>query len=221
MPGTADRGDPLASLTAFERFAFRLTHRMNRGRWKALWSRCQRAIGARWIGLASSRLLRVHGLEHLDALPADRPLLLVANHRSFFDFYVIASVLLRRLRRPVRLYFPVRGRYFYQSPVGLLINFLIGWWSMFPPLFSSERRRRFDAHALGVLIELLRDPATVVGLHPEGRRNLGPDPYQFLPPQPGVGRLIHQARPAVVPVFVAGLGNDLVRQLAANWLGGE
>jgi 1-acyl-sn-glycerol-3-phosphate acyltransferase len=61
----------------------------------------------------------------------------------------------------------------------------------------------------------------VVGFHPEGTRNRAEDPYTYLRPQPGVGKLIKDARPQVVPVFIAGLGNDLARQILGNWRGGE
>ena len=40
-------------------------------------------------------------------------------------------------------------------------------------------------------------------------------------PQPGVGRLIKAANPQVVPIFIAGLGNKLAKQVLRNWLGGE
>ena len=58
-----------------------------------------------------------------------------------------------------------------------------------------------------------------VGLHPEGKRNLTGDPYALLPAQPGVGRIIHQARVKVLPVFVNGLSNDLPKHLAGNATG--
>jgi 1-acyl-sn-glycerol-3-phosphate acyltransferase len=32
-----------------------------------------------------------------------------------------------------------------------------------------------------------------------------------------VGKLIIEAKPQVIPVFIAGLGNDLPRQIARNW----
>jgi 1-acyl-sn-glycerol-3-phosphate acyltransferase len=57
----------------------------------------------------------------------------------------------------------------------------------------------------------------VVGVHPEGARKKDDDPYTFLPAQPGIGRVIHHARVPVIPVFVNGLGNDIVRQVAGNW----
>jgi len=47
------------------------------------------------------------------------------------------------------------------------------------------------------------------------------DPYGLLPAQPGVGTVIYSARPQVVPVFIAGLGNDLPKQILGNWRGGD
>jgi 1-acyl-sn-glycerol-3-phosphate acyltransferase len=58
-------------------------------------------------------------------------------------------------------------------------------------------------------------------MHPEGKRNLSQDPYDLLPAQPGVGKIIMSARPQVIPVFIAGLGNDLPKQVLGNWTGGE
>ena len=42
-----------------------------------------------------------------------------------------------------------------------------------------------------------------------------------MPAQPGVGAVIIKAKPQVVPVFIAGLGNDLPKQVFGNWTGGE
>ena len=54
-------------------------------------------------------------------------------------------------------------------------------------------------------------------IYPEGTRNKSDDPYSFLRAQPGVGKLIMDARPQVIPVFIAGLCNDLPKQIARNW----
>jgi 1-acyl-sn-glycerol-3-phosphate acyltransferase len=216
-----------AALSGFERFAFRLTRRMNRGGWKRFWTRCQSLLGAGWIHLSTYNLIRVSGLEHVEAADRARPLLLVANHRSFFDMYVVSTVLFRRTGWRKQLYFPVRGRFFYDSPAGLLVNFLMGWWSMYPPFFAGgenplTEKREFDKFSLRLLAHLCREGAgNVIGFHPEGTRNKSSDPYSYLRPQPGVGRLIREARPQVVPVFIAGLGNDLPRQILGNWRGGE
>jgi hypothetical protein len=36
-----------------------------------------------------------------------------------------------------------------------------------------------------------------------------------------VGKLIKDASPQVIPVFIAGLGNNLPRQVLGNWTGGQ
>jgi 1-acyl-sn-glycerol-3-phosphate acyltransferase len=219
--------EELAVLSPFERFAFRLTWRMNRGRWKRFWTFCQRTLGAGWIHLSTYNLIRVSGLEHVEAAARSRPLLLVANHRSFFDMYVVSTVLFRNTRWRKQLFFPVRGRFFYDTVGGLLVNLVMGWWSMFPPFFAGgdnpkTEQREFDKFSMRLLASLAREGAgNVIGFHPEGTRNKNADPYTYLRPQPGVGRLIKDARPQVVPVFIAGLGNDLPKQVLGNWRGGE
>jgi len=100
---------------------------------------------------------------------------------------------------------------------------VMGWWSMYPPFFATGDRpvpekRTFDKYSFRVLTELARvGPGNIIGIHPEGTRNKSDDPYSFLPAQPGVGKLILAARPQVIPVFIAGLCNDLPRQIARNW----
>lgn len=219
--------EEIAVLSFQERAAFRLAHRMNSGWCKRFWTWCQRYIGAMWIQICTYNLLRVYGLEHFDALSRERPILLVANHRSFFDMYVVSTVLFRRTRGPVFLFFPVRGRFFYDSLLGLAVNFLMGWWSMYPPFFSGGEnplveKREFDKFSMRRLTELASaGRGHVIGFHPEGTRNRDADPYSYLRAQPGVGKLIKDARPQVIPVFIAGLGNNLPRQVRSNWTGGE
>jgi 1-acyl-sn-glycerol-3-phosphate acyltransferase len=215
----------LAVLDFTERVGFRLANRMNRGAWKQFWTFCQRHIGSLWIYLATYNLMNVYGLENIERTDVDRPLLLVANHRSFFDMYTVSSVLFRRTRRPMKLFFPVRAKFFYDSPLGWFVNFVMGWFSMFPPFFREDRdekKREFDKFTMRRLIDICsHGKAHVIGFHPEGRRHLSPDPYSFAPAQTGVGKIIMASRPQVVPVFIAGLGNDLPKQILGNWRGGE
>ena len=200
---------------------------MNLGRWKRFWTWCQSVFGAGWIHISSYNLVRVYGLENVDAVDHDRPILLVANHRSFFDFYTVSSVLFYRTRFAKRLFFPVRGRFFYQSLAGMFVNLVMGWWSMYPPFFSGgdkpiPEKREFDKYSFRRLTQLCREGAgNVIGFHPEGTRNKSDDPYSYLRPQPGVGKLIKAANPQVVPIFITGLGNNLPRQVLGNWFGGE
>lgn len=211
-------------LSAFERVAFRFTHLMNLGRWKVFWGFCQRHIGSLWIRICTYNLMNVFGIENVANADNDRPLLLVANHRSFFDMYTVSSVIFRQTKRPMVLFFPVRAKFFYTQPLGLFVNLVMGWWAMYPPFFREEKeaeKREFDKYSLRRLVQICSEGrGHLIGFHPEGKRNLSEDPYEFLPAQPGVGAVVMKAHPQVVPVFIAGLGNNLLKQVLGNWLGG-
>jgi 1-acyl-sn-glycerol-3-phosphate acyltransferase len=218
--------EELSALTSVERIGFAVTHRMNQGAWKRFWTFCQRHVGSLWIYLATYNLMNVFGLENVKNSDPDRPLLLVANHRSYFDLYTVSSVLFRRTRRPITLFFPVRAKFFYTSPIGWLVNLLMGWWAMYPPFFYKNEQREFDKFSLRRLIQLCtanskNNRGNVIGIHPEGKRNKDSDPYSFLPAQTGVGKIVYSSHPQVIPVFIAGLGNDLPKQILGNWRGGE
>ena len=80
--------------------------------------------------------------------PDDVKRVLVSNHRSFFDLYML-TVLLHRftpLRQPVLC--PVRADYFYTRPDGLLVNLLVGGGRMFPPFFRDPAKADFNKWAL-------------------------------------------------------------------------
>ncbi len=207
-----------------ERLGFRLAHRMNSGAWKRLMGFCQRHIGSLWIYLATYNLMNVFGIENVENSDVEIPLVLVANHRSFFDMYTVSSVIFRRTTRPVTLFFPVRAKFFYDNPVGWFVNLLMGWFSMYPPFFREDgqvKKREFDKYSMRRLIQLCSEGrGHMIGFHPEGKRNLDTDPYSLLPAQPGIGKVIYSAQPQVIPVFIAGLGNDLPKQILGNWTGG-
>lgn len=222
---TAPTKEELSVLNTTEKVGFRLVRAMNRGGWKRFWTFCQRHIGSLWIYLATYNLMNVRGLENFEQTDAERPVILVANHRSFFDMYTVSSVLFRRTQRPIILFFPVRAKFFYDNPLGWFVNLIMGWWAMYPPFFREQReasKRNFDKFSVRELTRICsRGHGHVIGFHPEGKRNLSDDPYSFLPAQPGIGKVIYEARPQVVPVFIAGLRNELARQILGNWTGGE
>lgn len=224
VPGLPTR-EELAVLGTTEAIGFRLVRLMNTTAWKTFWTFCQRHIGSLWIYLATYNLMNVFGAENVEATDPDRPLILVANHRSFFDMYTVSSVLFRRTKRPIRLYFPVRAKFFYDNLIGWFVNLVMGWWAMYPPFFREEKeakKRAFDKFSVRELVRICSSGrGNVIGFHPEGKRNLDSDPYSFLPAQPGVGKVIYEAKPQVVPVFITGLINDLPRQIMGNWTGGE
>ena len=154
--------DQIHLISPTERAGFALAHRMNLGAWKRLMTFCQRHIGSLWIYLATYNLMNVFGIENFQDSDHSRPVVLVANHRSFFDMYTVSSVIFRRTTRPVKLFFPVRAKFFYDSPVGWFVNFVMGWFSMYPPFFreaGEARKREFDKYSLERLIQLCSEPS--------------------------------------------------------------
>ncbi len=224
-PHPAPTSGEIAVLGPVERAGFKLVRMMNRGRWKQFWTFCQRHVGSLWIFIATYNLMNVRGLENVERTDVERPLILVSNHRSFFDMYTVSSVLFRRTDRPITLFFPVRAKFFYDNPLGWLVNLVMGWWAMYPPFFREEKeanKRVFDKFSVRELIHICRfGRGHVIGFHPEGKRNRSGDPYSFLPAQPGIGKVIYEAQPQVVPVFITGLRNELGKQVLGNWTGGE
>ena len=179
---------------------------------------CQRHIGSTWIHHFNKHLRRVHGIERLPKLVADQSFICVCNHRSFFDLYVVTAELVRR-GMPQRLLFPVRANFFYDHPLGFIVNGVMSFFAMYPPIFRERHKLALNVSSLDELVWLLRRGGAFAGLHPEGTRNLSGDPYAFLPAQPGVGRVIHEAGVPVLPVFINGLINRLHRQVAGNFDG--
>ncbi len=184
----------------------------------ALMTWAQRIIGAGWVHHCTKNIRQVHGLERIeDVLRGQESAIFVSNHRSFFDMYVINTVLYRAGFNQ-RMLFPVRSKFFYDHPLGFFVNLIMSWFSMYPPVFRDRKKAVLNHVAFTELAQDLSGGRSV-GLHPEGTRNLGDDPYTFLPAQSGIGRLIQLAGVKVVPIFINGLGNDLKRQVTGNFDG--
>jgi 1-acyl-sn-glycerol-3-phosphate acyltransferase len=207
---------PLEALRPFERFAFRLMRWVNTGWRRRFASAWQKYVLEPFFNLFVSRRLVIRGLERLDGVAQGAPILLVCNHRSFFDQFVVGWILIRN--PPTKRYsnFPVRANFFYENPLGLLICLLLSGGSMFPPFFRRPESKAFNPYSLLLIEEMLRKPGQLIGFHPEGTRNKGPTPYELLRAQPGAGQLALKARPVIVPAFVTGLTNDIVAELKAN-----
>lgn len=178
----------------------------------------QVAIGSTWIHHCTKNLRHMHGLERLPVLELGQSYILVSNHRSFFDLYVIFGDLMRRGLRH-RIVFPVRANFFYSNPIGLFVNGVMSFFAMYPPLFRERKKLILNPAALDELAWLLRRGGMFCGIHPEGTRKKDDDPYTFLPAQRGVGRIIQGSRMPVIPVFINGLINDLPRQVESNFDG--
>jgi 1-acyl-sn-glycerol-3-phosphate acyltransferase len=164
-------------------------------------------------------LRRETGLDRLPDLHQGKSFIVVSNHRSYFDLFVVTMVLFKKMGLKNRMIFPVRSNFFYDNPFGFFVNGLMSWWSMYPPIFRQKKKAALNHTAMSELGHLLGQEGTSAGLHPEGTRNKGPDPYSLLPAQSGVGRAIYHSRVPVLPVFINGLGNALFWQVLSNFVG--
>lgn len=203
----------LSSLSRFERAALRIGSFVNETpRAKALARRFNEAVTGRWMTLVSERRMTLLGLEAMTRLKPDRGVLLAANHRSFFDMYMVLTHLHKHVTWCERAFFPVRSQFWYDHPLGILTNAVASGLSMYPPVYRESEKRGVTRVGLDFLAAELQKCGTVVGIHPEGTRNKGDDPYALLPAEQGFGRVVLAAKPIVIPVFVNGMSNDFVRE---------
>lgn len=209
-----------ALLRGFENTAFDIAETVNRRpALKRVAHRFLRTVGAGWVYQCTRNLLRVYNLDYLTGLRPERGVLLVSNHRSFFDMYVLSCVVLRHTTWPERMYFPVRSDYFYERPDGVVVNALMSAWAMYPPVLRQAERKSFNRYTVDFVVGELGRKGSLVGYHPEGTRNKTDDPYTPLMASPGVGEIIHRARPVVLPAFILGLSNNLPKQVLGNFDG--
>ena len=126
--------------------------------------------------------LESRGAEHV---PADGPVLLVANHASFLDSPLVGAVTRRRLS------FLAKAELFDVPLFGGLLRRLGA-----RPL----RREGPDAGALRAALRVLRDSGALL-IFPEGTRGQG---GVLGPAKPGAGMLAVLGKAPVVPVYVSG-----------------
>ncbi len=201
----------LPELTRFERAALDLARFSNERALPKRFLHWFMTKSVPWIKLTVGPRFYVDGLERVHAMHPDRGILFVANHRSFFDMYVVMLAMFwRGPGWTRRMFFPVRANFFYEQPIGVLLNYAMGGGSMYPPIFRHPAKAPLNQQALDTVVRLLGEPGVLVGMHPEGTRNRGADPYALLPAQPGVGQMILGARPIVIPLFINGLSNDFL-----------
>lgn len=215
---TSPTPPPNVPLSRFERTALALTSFTNERELPKRVTHWYLSRSVAWIHLTVGRRLYTRGLEGFHEMAPDRGVLVVANHRSFFDMYMLMIAMFWRGRGwTERLFFPVRANFFYEQPIGVFLNYFVGGGSMFPPIFRDPSKAALNQVAVDTIARRLREPGTLVGMHPEGTRGKGPDPYELLPAQPGVGQMILAAKPIVVPLFINGISSDFIGEVRQNY----
>lgn len=207
--------DPLSLLTPQERRWYGVSDALFR-RWPWVSIAWNHVFMVNVVRFFAMRRVHVNGLEHVPG-PGSR-VIFVANHRSFFDFFVTGAILYTRTSLPRSVMFPVRSSFFYEGFGGAFMNAVMAGFTMFPPILRDPERLAFNRFAIARCAEFLSEPGRWVGMHPEGKRGYGPDPYEMLPSQPGVGRLVLAAPGVqVIPVWIWGLTNRFQDEAWDNW----
>lgn len=169
-----------------------------------------------WL-LTGSRV-HVRGLENLEGLGKSDCVVFAANHRSFFDFFIIGPILYTRTGLSKHILFPVRSPFFYDRWLGGIINAVMSGFFMFPPIVRDKSKRSFNGYAIDRMVAELERPGQQLGIHPEGTRGKGPDPHVLLRAQPGVGIVLSRSPHTVaIPIFITGLSNDMAGEFRKTW----
>lgn len=177
---------------------------------------CQRVPGAGWVDVCTRKIRHTYGQHRLPDFRQTDNFIIVSNHRSYFDMFVIAMELFRNgLER--RALFPVRSAFFYDKLPGWFVNGAMSFWSMYPPVFRDLKRASLNRLGISELERAMTSTRACLGIHPEGTRGTTSDPYKLLPPKSGVGHIVHRTHKMVIPVFINGLGNSLPAQVRSNF----
>jgi 1-acyl-sn-glycerol-3-phosphate acyltransferase len=124
-------------------------------------------------------------------IPAHGGILLASNHISAYETIFLPWAVIRQ--HPLQMLWAPAKEELFEKP---LLRLLYSSWGAFPV------RRRRDVKAVGVLNDLLKDQKVM--LFPEGTRHrdgrLGAG-------NRGVGKIIYDTRPTVVPTALIGLNS--------------
>jgi 1-acyl-sn-glycerol-3-phosphate acyltransferase len=193
----------LAALKPAERFAYRVGAQLNEThlgkRVSMLWGN---HVAQPALALTINARLRFFGAENMPG----RSAIFAANHRTWFDQFAMLIAAWDHFPEAPYIYCPVRSTFYYERPLGVALNLLVSGNSMYPPVFRDDRGPVLNRNVVDACVRLLNwTPRAVVAMHPEGTRSQGEDPYTFLPPKSGIGRIALAARAPIVPSFVNGL----------------
>ena len=139
--------------------------------------------------LAVWHRLAISGQRHL---PAEPPFVLVANHTSHLDAFVLAAPLSWRLRD--RVYPIAAGDVFFETP--LMSAFAAGMLNALPMW-----RKKCGPHALEQLRQRLIEEPGIYILFPEGTRSRDGTMHPF---KAGLGMLVAGTTAPVIPCYLEG-----------------
>ena len=130
--------------------------------------------------------LRIAGREHI---PPRGPLILVANHASYFDAFILVAALPRQTAQQI---FYLGFEWFFRHPV-------LAWWGRGVRVIPVDMDT-YLVRALQASARILRD-GKILCVFPEGERSHDGSVRPFLK---GTGILVRELRVPVLPAHIAG-----------------
>jgi long-chain acyl-CoA synthetase len=130
--------------------------------------------------------LKVEGLEHA---PNTGPFILVANHCSYFDAFIVATALPYAVAQQV---FYLGFEWFFRNPI-------LAWWARGVRVIPVDMDN-YLVRALQASARILRD-AKILCLFPEGERSAD---GRVRPFRKGTGILVRELRVPVLPARITG-----------------
>ncbi len=142
-----------------------------------------------WLNTVGRLISLISGLKVVgrENIPDRGKVLLVSNHRSYFDPPLVAYAV---KKRPV--FFMAKEELFRTPVIGFLIKH---WGNAFP-----VKRGRFDLKALKTALEVL-SAGELLCIFPEGTRA---PKGRFLRPKWGAGMIALKAKAPIVPCLIEG-----------------
>lgn len=140
-----------------------------------------------WLAMSVMYRLSIRGIERV---PDEGPALVVANHVSFVDGFLVGAA----VRRPIRfvMYYKI-----YQLP---LLHWLFRWGRAIPIAGRKEDEALMERAFVEVKQAL--DEGELVGIFPEGMITYSGEINEF---RPGVERILEESPVPVVPMGLRGL----------------
>ena len=141
--------EQLSGLSAIERFWFKVADFVLRY-FRPLSIVWNQIFMVHFSWMMTGRRMRHWGMEHTQVLGPESCVIVVSNHRSFFDFYVIGPILYTKTNLSKHILFPVRAPFFYDKWLGGIVNGIMSGFFMFPPVMRAKEKRalmhtRFNA----------------------------------------------------------------------------
>lgn len=143
--------------------------------------------------------LWIRKIEGVENIPNDKPFIVAANHSSYFDIFLIPSILIPKLNK--RMHALVNS-YYWNSR---FTKFFLDLWQSIPVYVGKEpNAKEKNRLALEKALNYIKQ-GHILMVFPEGRRSDG----KLLKGRTGIARLALKAKVPVLPCGITGANKVL------------